>query len=446
ATDRSGFFGDAASGYSGKQVSQALYATQPLLLCIHQRGAKCVSAQRLQYLSLAASHMQKTQNDSSRGRKCSQKLFQGRRHQQRLMKGFDASRLVSIALTCQLQRLSQLRATTGYYASHSRSPLPKEKGAIRRGNTPLPIESRREYFFKGGFAILNLSLRSNKHHCARTKSQWCTIRNTVFSWTRTDCLCTFNPQENSFPVKSHRAPHQALFSRPSGAQNYGIRLPYRREGKCLIIRQPSLGSVREYFWNLACSDLVLDGAPEVGPKYLAMMLQQRGQGRLWESQELQKFLGENVVLTHGEPRLGGDFFLRSARFGQFAKIAVRKKTKLIVIVKDHAAVPGHAKIFREQVAGKDIGGSKVFDRLPVIAPGSRDCLRLVFSEKKVERAKTTLDIGVRDDGVAAFHLHNGSGIAQKFGQQLGVEAVCRDAQMLELVRFDQSSRAVMFEN
>src|SRR5207249_12250002 len=85
----------------------------------------------------------------------------------------------------------------------------------------------------------------------------------------------------------------------------------------------------EYFWNLACSDLVLDGAPEVGPKYLAMMLQQRGQGRLWESQELQKFLGENVVLTHGEPRLGGDFFLRSARFGQFAKIAVRKKTKLI---------------------------------------------------------------------------------------------------------------------
>src|SRR5437870_12900373 len=93
--------------------------------------------------------MQKTQNDSSRGRKCSQKLFQGRSHQQRLMKGFDASRLVSIALTCQLQRLSQLRATTGYYASHSRSPLPKAKGAIMRGNTPLPVESRREYGLKG---------------------------------------------------------------------------------------------------------------------------------------------------------------------------------------------------------------------------------------------------------------------------------------------------------
>jgi len=220
--------------------------------------------------------MQKTQNDSSRGRKCSQKLFQGRRHQQRLMKGFDASRLVSIALTCQLQRLSQL------------PPLPvitllivglhfRKKRELSGGGTP-PCQSNlaENTSLRGGFAILNLSLRSNKHHCARTKSQWCTIRNTVFSWTRTDCLCTFNPQENSFPVKSHRAPHQALFSRPSGAQNYGIRLPYRREGKCLIIRQPSLGSVREYFWNLACSDLVLDGAPEVGPKYLAMMLQQRG--------------------------------------------------------------------------------------------------------------------------------------------------------------------------
>src|SRR5438132_12020643 len=83
--------------------------------------------------------MQKTQNDSSRGRKCSQKLFQGRRHQQRLMKGFDASRLVSIALTCQLQRLSQLRATTGYYASHSRSPLPKER-ELSGGVTP-PCQS-----------------------------------------------------------------------------------------------------------------------------------------------------------------------------------------------------------------------------------------------------------------------------------------------------------------
>src|SRR5947207_14691101 len=81
--------------------------------------------------------MQKTQNDSSRGRKCSQKLFQGRRHQQRLMKGFDASRLVSIALTCQLQRLSQLCATTSYYASHSRSPHPKEKGAIGTWDSPL---------------------------------------------------------------------------------------------------------------------------------------------------------------------------------------------------------------------------------------------------------------------------------------------------------------------
>src|SRR5438874_13717557 len=112
------------------------------------------------------------------------------------------------------------------------------------------------------------------------------------------------------------------------------------------------------------------------------MFQQRGQGRPWESQELQKFLGENVVLTHGEPRLGGDFFFWSARFGQFPKIALRKKTKLIVIVKDHGAVPGHAKIFREQVAGKDIGGSKVFDRLRVIALGSRDFLRLAFPEKK----------------------------------------------------------------
>jgi len=192
--------------------------------------------------------------------------------------------------------------------------------------------------------------------------------------------------------------------------------------------------------------LMLNGAPEIGAKNLAVMFEKRGQGRLWKSQKSQKFLGKDVVLTYGEPWFGGDFFLRSPRFRQFAKMAIGKETKLIVIVKDNAAVPGHAKIFREQVPREDIGGGKVFDRLPVIASGSRDCFLVVFLEKKVERAKTTLDIRVCDDDVAALHLHNGSGIAQKFGQQLRVEPVSRDAQMFELVRFDQSSRAVMFEN
>jgi hypothetical protein len=79
-------------------------------------------------------------------------------------------------------------------------------------------------------------------------------------------------------------------------------------------------------------------------------------------------------------------------------------------------VPGHTKIFREQVPRKNIGGGKIFDRLPVIAAGSRDCLRFVFPEKKVQRTKTPLNIGVRDDDVAALHLHNGSGVPQKFPQ------------------------------
>ena len=194
----------------------------------------------------------------------------------------------------------------------------------------------------------------------------------------------------------------------------------------MVIRQPPLRSVREHFWNVACSDLALNDAPEIGSENLAVMLKKGEQGWLWERQELQKFFGKNVVLAHREPGFGCDFFLRSARFRQSAKIAIRKETKLIVIVKDDAAVPGDAKIFREQVTWKDIGGSKVFDRLPVVAPGSRDCLWLVFPKKKVERAKTTLDVGVRDEDVAALHLHNRSGIAQKLSPQSRVEPVPRD--------------------
>ena len=160
----------------------------------------------------------------------------------------------------------------------------------------------------------------------------------------------------------------------------------------MVIRQPPLLSVGKHFWNLTCSDLPLNGAPEIGSENLAVMLKKGGQGWLWERQELQKFFGKNVVLAHRETGFGCDFILRSPGFGQFAKMTIGKEAKLIVIVKDDTAVAGHSKIFREQVSRKNIGGGKVFDRLPIIPPCSRDCVRLVFPEKKIERPKPTLDI------------------------------------------------------
>src|SRR5262249_12209357 len=181
-------------------------------------------------------------------------------------------------------------------------------------------------------------------------------------------------------------------------------------------------------------------------KNFLVMLQQRRPGALRESQKLHKFLGKNVALTHGEPRFGSHFLLQCLRLWQFAKIAIGKETKLIVIVKDDAPVPSHPKIFRKQITRENIGRSKVSNRLTVIAPRNRDCLRVVFPEKKSEGTKTTLDIGVCDDDVAAVHLHNRSGVAQKLGQQLRDEPVPGNAQMLEFVRFDQSSSAIMFEN
>jgi hypothetical protein len=42
---------------------------------------------------------------------------------------------------------------------------------------------------------------------------------------------------------------------------------------CLVIRQPALGSVRKHFWNFTCSDLALNGAPEIGSKNLVVMFE-----------------------------------------------------------------------------------------------------------------------------------------------------------------------------
>jgi hypothetical protein len=66
------------------------------------------------------------------------------------------------------------------------------------------------------------------------------------------------------------------------------------------IYQPPLRSVRENFWNFTRSDLALNGPPEIGPKNLAVIFKKRGQGRLWESQELQKFLGKTCPQVLGE--------------------------------------------------------------------------------------------------------------------------------------------------
>src|SRR5215475_1806511 len=107
---------------------------------------------------------------------------------------------------------------------------------------------------------------------------------------------------------------------------------------------------------------------------------------------------------------------------------------------------GHAKVLREQVSRKNVGGGEILDRLPVIAPGSRDRLRLVLPEKNIERAKTALDIRASDDDVPAVLFHNRSRIAQEFCKQFRVKPIPRDPQVLELMRFDQSPRAVMFKH
>ena len=158
----------------------------------------------------------------------------------------------------------------------------------------------------------------------------------------------------------------------------------RPEGRHSVIRQPPLRSVREHFWNVAYLDLALNGAPEIGPKNLAVMLKKGGQGWLWESQELQISYREVSFFTLETARFCSNLFTSGVRAsGSFAKIAMRQETKLIVIVKDDAAVTGHAKIFREQVPRKDVGGGKVLDRLSIVASGGRACLWLGFPEKKL---------------------------------------------------------------
>src|SRR5205814_8829635 len=96
--------------------------------------------------------------------------------------------------------------------------------------------------------------------------------------------CAFEPRRAHSPVKSdfttpgiYKPPFRYAFLPMKTTTTY-----LGSDGRWLVIPKPSLRSVREHFWNFACTDLVLNGAPEIGAKNLAMMLEQRSQGRLWE--------------------------------------------------------------------------------------------------------------------------------------------------------------------
>src|SRR4029077_5778995 len=122
------------------------------------------------------------------------------------------------------------------------------------------------------------------------------------------------------------------------------------------------------------------------------------------------------------------------------------KTKLVVIVEDDPASPGDAEVFGQHIARKNIRHGQILDGLAVIASGGCTLSRIGFGEENVKRTNAALDVNMSDDDIVPFQPHGLFGRAEQIFQKGRLESVPRNAEVLELVRFHQTSGTIVLED
>jgi hypothetical protein len=84
--------------------------------------------------------------------------------------------------------------------------------------------------------------------------------------------------------------------------------------------------------------------------------------------------------------------------------------------------------------------------LPVIATSRSGGIGIAFLEKEIQWSESSLHVSVPNHDVVVVNFYNRSGVAEKFIEERRLKSFARDAQMLELVRLNQTSSEVMFDN
>ncbi len=100
-----------------------------------------------------------------------------------------------------------------------------------------------------------------------------------------------------------------------------------------------------------------------------------------------------------KPRLGAGLLFFEARLGQVAKYAIRQQAQLVVVVKDHSAVAGHAEILEQEVAREHIARGQIAQCVAVVDDRGLRGRRLGLAQKKIERPQAPLDVAMLHDQI-----------------------------------------------
>ena len=84
-----------------------------------------------------------------------------------------------------------------------------------------------------------------------------------------------------------------------------------------------------------------------------------------------------------------------------AEIHFRHVADFIVIVEHHATMTGDAKVFEQHVAGKNIGGGKLANRVAVLLNRIPQLLTFCLFKPEIEWHHSPLNIEMADDNLLA---------------------------------------------
>src|SRR5690606_22185296 len=204
--------------------------------------------------------------------------------------------------------------------------------------------------------------------------------------------------QNGWTRKARRRPIPLWYS---GAERRAL------SGRRVVrhpVAQPQALRIRKDVVELAGEDAALARLPILGLEQLGVVLQERAPDARVAEQERGELLREDVVRADRVPGLGRQLVLGRARRRDAPETAVGEIGDLVVVVEDDAAVPGDAEVLVQHVAGKDVRGNHVLDRVAVLDDRRLE-LRVVGAlEVQVQRHHPALDVQVADQHRIAFLL------------------------------------------
>jgi predicted RNA-binding protein with RPS1 domain len=127
--------------------------------------------------------------------------------------------------------------------------------------------------------------------------------------------------------------------------------------------------IREDVLDMAVFDALLARLPVLRRQQVGMVLHEILADAGITQQEGAELFGKHIVLADGIPRFGRHFFFLCARLGNDAELAIGDVLDFIVIVKNDALMTGHAKVFIQHVARKNIRRHQLLDGVAVLDIG-----------------------------------------------------------------------------